>query len=53
MRHFYFRIGIGVIWFIVAAINAASGNLPFTVFNAVIGVIFLYSAYTIWKNTRG
>lgn len=56
MRHFYIRLVIGVVWLIAAVVSGVTSNIPFAVVYVVLGIAFLYSAYTIWKkekNKRG
>lgn len=56
MRHFYIRLVIGVVWLIAAVVSGVTANIPFAVLYVVLGIVFLYSAYTIWKkekNKRG
>ncbi len=56
MRHFYIRLVIGVVWLIAAVVSGVTANIPFAVVYVVLGIAFLYSAYTIWKkekNKRG
>ncbi len=56
MRHFYFRLVFGVVWLIAAVVSGIGANIPFTALYVVLGILFLYSAYNIWKkekNNRG
>lgn len=52
MRHFYIRLVLGVIWLNVAVVSAVSGNLLFAALYAILGSVFLYSAYSIWKKNN-
>ncbi len=52
MRHFYFRLIFGIVWLIAAVISAVNANFPFAVLYVVLGVIFLWSAYSIWKKEK-
>lgn len=56
MRHFYFRLVLGIVWLIAAVVSGISANIPFAVLYVALGIMFLYSAYSIWKkekNNRG
>lgn len=53
MRHFYFRLIIGIVWLVAALISLVSLNLPFLFLYVLMGIAFLYSAYTIWKKEKG
>lgn len=53
MRHFYFRLILGIVWLIAAIFSAVSGNIPFAVLYVALGMVFLYSAYSIWKKNKG
>lgn len=53
MRHFYFRLVIGIVWLAAAIVSGISANIPFAVLYAVLGVVFLLSAYSIWKKEKG
>lgn len=53
MHHFYFRLVFGVVWMIAAIVSAATANFPFMALYILLGIVFLYSAYTIWKKEKG
>lgn len=53
MRHFYFRLILGIVWLAVAAVSAVNANIPFAVFYAAMGIVFLWSAYAVWKKGKG
>lgn len=53
MRHFYFRLVLGIVWLIAAIVSAVTTNFPFMALYIVLGIIFLYSAYSIWKKEKG
>lgn len=53
MRHFYFRLILGIVWIIAAVYSAVTANLPFAALYVVLGIVFLYSAYSIWKKEKG
>ncbi len=53
MRHFYFRLIFGIIWLVVAVFSATVGlNISFAALYVVLGIIFLWSAYSIWKKEK-
>lgn len=52
MRHFYFRLVLGIMWLIGAVVSALAASIPFTVFYIVLGIVFLYSAYSVWKKEK-
>ena len=49
MRHFYFRLIFGIVWLVVAVVSAVGANIPFAALYVVLGIVFLWSAYSIWK----
>lgn len=53
MRHFYFRLILGIVWLAVAAVSAVKANISFAVLYAVLGMVFLWSAYSVWKKEKG
>lgn len=52
MRHCYFRILLGLVWMVAAALSGLRGNLSMTALYGVLAVVFLYTAYTIWKKEK-
>lgn len=52
MRHFYFRIVLGIAWLFAAIVSMMNVNISFSALNVVIGIVFLYSAYSIWKKEK-
>lgn len=52
MRHFYFRLILGIVWLAAAAISATKANNSFAALYAVLGIVFLWSAYSIWKKDK-
>lgn len=49
MRHFYFRLILGLVFVGCAVYSFVTANIPFAVMYVVLGGVFLYSAYTIRK----
>ena len=52
MRHFYFRLIFGVIWLAAAAVSAVRSNISFAVLYAMLGIVFLWYACSIWKREK-
>lgn len=52
MRHFYFRLILGIVWLVAAVVSAARVNIPFAALYVVLGVVFLWSAHSIWKKEK-
>ena len=52
MRHFYFRLIFGIVWLAAAVVSVAKANISFAVLYAVLGIVFLWSAYSIRKKEK-
>lgn len=52
MRHFYFRLILGIVWLVAAVASAVNGSFLFAVLQVVLGIVFLYSASSIWKREK-
>lgn len=52
MRHFYFRLILGVVFAICAVYSFIMANIPFAFLYVVLGGVFLCSACTIWKKNK-
>ncbi len=52
MRHFYFRLILGMVFAICAVYSFVTANIPFSLMYVVLVSVFLYSAYTIWKKNK-
>ncbi len=52
MRHFYFRLILGIVWLAAAAVSTVNANISFAVLYALLGIVFLWSAYSIWKKEK-
>lgn len=52
MRHMYIRGIIAVIWLAAAIVSVYLGNLGMAAFYVILGIIFLLSAYSIWKKEK-
>lgn len=49
MRHLYFRLVFGIVWLAAAVVCAVRSNLSFAALYMVLGIVFLWSAYSIRK----
>lgn len=52
MRHFYFRLIFGIVWLVAAIVSVAGANISFAILYVVLGIVFLWSAYSIWKKEK-
>ena len=52
MRHFYFRLILGIVWLATAVVSAVKANISFAALYVVLGIVFLWSAYSIWKKEK-
>ena len=52
MRHFYTRLIFGIVWLAAAVVSVVGANVPFAALYAVLGIVFLWSAYSIWKKEK-
>ena len=52
MRHFYFRLIFGIVWLAVAVVSAVRSNISFAALYAVLGIVFLWSAYSTRKKEK-
>ena len=52
MRHFYFRLILGIVWLAAAVVSAVCANIPFAALYVVLGIRFLWSACSIWKKEK-
>ena len=52
MRHFYFRLIFGIVWMALAAVSVLKANISFAALYVVLGIVFLCSAYSIWKKEK-
>lgn len=52
MRHFYFRLIFGIVWLSAAVVSVVKANISFAALYAVLGIVFLWSAYSIRKKER-
>ena len=52
MRHFYFRLILGIVCLAVAVVSAVKANISFAALYVVLDIVFLWSAYSIWKKEK-
>lgn len=52
MRHCYIRLVIGLIWLVAAVICAVNANISMMAMYGGLCVVFLYTAYSIWKKEK-
>lgn len=52
MRHSYFRFILGIVWLAAAVVSAVRANISFAALYAVLGIVFLWSAYSTWKKEK-
>jgi hypothetical protein len=52
MHHVYIRGILALIWLVVALISGISGNLEMAALYIIIGGLFLYSTYSMWKKEK-
>ena len=52
MHHFYFRLILGIVWLAAAVFSAVRANISFAALYAVLSIVFLWSAYSIWKKEK-
>jgi uncharacterized membrane protein len=52
MRHFYFRLILGIVCLAAAVVSAVKANISFAALYVVLGIVFLWSTYSIWKKEK-
>lgn len=52
MRHFYFRLILGIVFICCMIYSFITMNIPFALLYIFLGGVFLYSAYSIWKKDK-
>ena len=53
MRHIYFRFLLGIVWLAAAVVCAMNANITFAALYVLLGIVFLGSAYSLWKKEEG
>ncbi len=52
MRHFYFRMILGIVFIGCMIFSFVNMKIPFAVLYLVLGIAFLASAYSLWKKDK-
>jgi len=52
MRHIYFRFILGMVFVICAVYSCITANIPFALLYLILGGLFLYSTYSLWKKSK-
>ena len=52
MRHFYFRLILGVVFIACMIFSFVTMNIPFALLYLVLGAVFLFSAHSLWKKNK-
>ena len=52
MRHFYFRLILGIVFIGCMIFSFVTMNIPSAVLYLVLGIVFLASAYSLWKKDK-
>lgn len=52
MRHFYFRLILGIVFVGCMIFSFVTLNIPFAILYLVLGGAFLISAYFLWKKDK-
>lgn len=52
MRHFYFRLILGIVFVACMVFSFVTMNIPFAILYLVLGGAFLFSAYSLWKKGK-
>ena len=52
MRHIIVRSILGIVWIIVGIAGLAMGRLENGIFCSVMGALFLFTAFRMWKKNR-
>ena len=52
MRHFYFRLRLGIVFIGCMIFSFVTMNIPVAVLYLDLGIVFLASAYSLWKKDK-
>ena len=52
MRHFYFRLILGIVFIGCMIFSFFTMNIPFELLYIILGGSFQYSDYSIWKKDK-
>ena len=53
MRHMLMRLVIGLVWIVAAVISIVKLNFSMAICSGIVGIFFLYNAYSIWRKREG
>lgn len=53
MRHFYFRLTLGIVWLAAAVASVVKANISFAVLYVALGIVFLWSAFSNSEKGEG
>lgn len=52
MRHFYFRLILGIVFICCMIFSFVTMNIPFALLYIALSILFLASAYSLWKKEK-
>lgn len=52
MRHFYIRLILGIIFIACMIFSFFTANISFALLSLALAVVYLYSAYKLWKKDK-
>ena len=52
MRHFYFRLILGIVFVVCMIFSFITMNVTFALLYLVLSGAFLFSAYLLWKTEK-
>lgn len=52
MRHCYIRLTLGILFAACMIFSFVTANFPFALLYLALSVLFLSSAYSLWKDDR-
>lgn len=52
MRHFYFRLILGIVFIVCMIFSFVTTNIPFALLYLALGAVFLFSAYALRKKDK-
>lgn len=52
MRHFYFRLILGIVFVACMIFSFVTANIPFALLYIVLSIALLISAYSLWKKNK-
>lgn len=52
MRHFYFRLILGIVFLVCMIYSIITANVQFVLLYLFLSIVLLASAYSLWKKDR-